>query len=222
MNTTGTLFIVATPIGNLKDITYRAVEVLSDVDIIACEDTRHTKILLEHYQIKKPLISYYEYNKIKRTDTIIAYLKDGKNIALVSDAGTPGISDPGAGLIKKVLEEDLKVEVIPGPTAFIPALVASGLPTHKFIFEGFLPAKSGARKKHLERLKEEKRTLIFYESPHRICRTLEDIKAVFGSRHIVIARELTKKFEEIIRAPADAVLEIFKNRKPKGEFIILV
>ena len=155
MDNSGRLYIVATPIGNLKDITFRAVDVLVSVDVIACEDTRRTRVLLQHYNIKKPLVSYYEYNKVKRTDTILRSLKEGKNVALVSDAGTPGISDPGASLIQKAIAEHISVEVIPGASAVIMALVSSGLAMHKFVFEGFFPAKSGARRNALEKLKDE-------------------------------------------------------------------
>ncbi|MCP4649131.1 MAG: 16S rRNA (cytidine(1402)-2'-O)-methyltransferase [PVC group bacterium] len=222
MNRIGILYIVATPIGNLKDITFRAVEVLSSVDRIACEDTRRTRVLLHHYNIKKPLISYFEYNKLKRIDSILRSLKEGKDIALVSDAGTPGISDPGSSLIKRVIAEGVRVEAIPGASASLTALVSSGVPMHKFIFEGFLPAKSGARKKALANLSTEKRTIIFYESPHRLLRTLEDMKEVLGDRDIVVARELTKKFEEIRRENVEESISYFKQVKPKGEFVIIM
>ncbi|MFH1459501.1 MAG: 16S rRNA (cytidine(1402)-2'-O)-methyltransferase [Candidatus Omnitrophota bacterium] len=222
MNDTGILYVVATPIGNLKDITFRAVEILSAVDIIACEDTRHTQILLKHYNIKKPLLSYFEYNKLKRIDQIISSLKDGKNIALVSDAGTPGISDPGSSLIKQVIDTGLKLEVIPGACALIAGLVVSGSLKHKFVFEGFLPVKSGARKKVLENLKAEKRSIIFYESPHRLLKTLNDIEIVRGNCSIAIARELTKKFEQIFRGTTQEAITYFTKHKPKGEFVIII
>ncbi|MDD5746294.1 MAG: 16S rRNA (cytidine(1402)-2'-O)-methyltransferase [Candidatus Omnitrophica bacterium] len=222
MSNDGTLYIVSTPIGNLKDISLRAIEVLSAVDIIACEDTRRTLILLNNFQIKKTLISYYEYNKVKRTDTIIGYLKSGKSVALVSDAGTPGISDPGCSLIRKVLDLGLPVDVIPGASALTMAVVISGMPTHRFVFEGFLPVKSGARKRILEALKNESRTIVFYESPHRIVRTLEEIRAVMGNRPVAVCRELTKKFQEIRREHVDDALEHFKNNEPKGEFVIVL
>ncbi len=218
----GVLYIVSTPIGNLKDVTLRALEVLSLVKYIACEDTRRTRILLQHYQIKKPLLSYFEYNKLKRIDFILQTLKEGKSIALVSDAGTPGISDPGSSLIKKAIEQGIAVEAIPGPTAFVMALVVSGLSTNKFIFEGFLPAKSGARKRVLEGLKSERRTIIFYESPHRLLKSLADVKAALGNRKIVVARELTKKFEEIRRETVAEAIVHFSNKKPKGEFVIII
>lgn len=216
------LYIVATPIGNLKDITLRAIEILKSVDLIACEDTRRTKILTRHYEIDKPLVSYYEYNKITRGEYLIKLLKEGKNIALVSDAGTPGISDPGSHIIKLAIENKIPLTFIPGPTALIGALVLSGLPTHKFIFEGFLPAKSGARRKRLRELKREKRTLIFYESPHRLLKTLKDILEILGDRKISTVRELTKKFEEITRGKVSEAIQHFQKQTPRGEFILVV
>lgn len=215
-------YIVATPIGNLKDITLRAIEVLKSVDLIACEDTRHTSILTRHYGIVKPLVSYYEYNKITRGEYLIKLLKEGKNIALVSDAGTPGISDPGSHIIKLAIENNIPLTFIPGPAAFIGALVLSGLPTHKFIFEGFLPAKSGTRRKRLKELSPEKKTLIFYESPHRLLKTLADILEILGDREIAVVRELTKKFEEIKRDKTSCLIEHFCKTKPRGEFIIII
>lgn len=218
----GVLYIVATPIGNLRDITLRALDVLSAVDLIACEDTRHTQILLNRYEIKKPLLSYFEYNKLKRIDSIIRSLKEGKSIALVSDAGTPGISDPGASLIKKAIEEGIKVEAIPGASALLTALTVSGVSMHKFTYVGFLPVKTGARKKALHQLKEEKKTAVIYESPHRVIKTLLAIKEVFGNSNIVIAREMTKKFEEILRVDVETAVKHFESKKPKGEFVIII
>ena len=218
----GTFYVVSTPIGNLKDITYRAVDVLSSVDIIACEDTRRTKILLDHYGIKKQLISYYEYNKLKRVAQITGYLKDGKSVALVSDAGTPGISDPGYSLIRKVIEENIIIEAVPGVSAFLTALVVSGKPMHDFEFHGFLPVKPGARKKALERIKNNLQTAVIYESPHRILKTLDAINDVFGNIEIVVGRELTKKFEEIVRSDVCSISDKFRNVKPKGEFVIVI
>ncbi|MFH2145364.1 MAG: 16S rRNA (cytidine(1402)-2'-O)-methyltransferase [Candidatus Omnitrophota bacterium] len=219
----GILYVVATPIGNLKDITFRALDILSAVDFIACEDTRRTRVLLEHYQIKKPLVSYYEYNKIKRIDFILRSLEEGKKVALVSDAGTPGISDPGSSLIKKTVEAGFRVESIPGAVAFISALVVSGFRTDSVVFEGFLPAKPGARRKKLAGLKQEGRTIVLYESPHRILRCLIDIKDVLGDRKIVVARELTKMFEEVLRfACVEKAIEHFKHKAPKGEFVIII
>lgn len=218
----GVLYIVSTPIGNLRDITLRAIDVLSAVDMIACEDTRRTQILLKRYEIKKPLLSYFEYNKLKRIDLIISSLKEGKSIALVSDAGTPGISDPGASLIKKAIDQGLKVEAIPGASALLTALTVSGVPIHKFTYVGFLPVKSGARKKALLQLKAEEKTTVIYESPHRLIKTLLAIKEVFGNSNIVIAREMTKKFEEILRTNVGAAISYFEEKKPKGEFVIII
>jgi len=218
----GTLYIISTPIGNLEDITLRAIRILKEVDLIAAEDTRHTKILLGKYEIRKPLISYYSYNKIRKKDKIINKLKEGRNIALVSDSGTPGISDPGASLIQSAIQQEIKVEPIPGPTALITALVSSGKPTNKFVFEGFLSNKQGKRKKQLENLKNEKRTIIIYESCHRITKFLEDALSVMGDRDIVIARELTKKFEEIKRGKISDLLRYFSEQKPRGEFIAIM
>ncbi|MFA5059420.1 MAG: 16S rRNA (cytidine(1402)-2'-O)-methyltransferase [Candidatus Omnitrophota bacterium] len=215
------LYIVSTPIGNLKDITFRAVETLQQVDIIAAEDTRHSKILLDHYNIQKPLLSYFEHNQVKRGEEIIKLLKDGKNVALVTDAGTPGISDPGFHLIRLAQENEIPIYVIPGATALITALSASGLPAHAFIFEGFLPVKSAARRKKLGGFKDERRTVIFYESPHRIVSALEDIKDVLSDPVVVVARELTKKFEEIKKGKASVLLAHFEKSKPKGEIVLL-
>lgn len=217
------LYIVSTPIGNLGDITYRAVEILKSVDIIACEDTRKTRILTQHYQIHTPLTSYYEYNKISKGDYLLKCLKEGKNIALVSDAGTPGISDPGYTLIRSVLGTGCEVVSIPGPTALISALSISGFATHRFFFEGFLPSKSGARRKRLKKIKDGKEeTVVLYESPHRILKTLEDIHAVFGNCPIALAREVTKKFEEVLRGDCASILECLKKTKPKGEFVVIL
>jgi len=218
----GKLYIVSTPIGNLEDITLRAIRTLKEIDLIACEDTRRTKILLEKYNIRKPLISYYSYNRLQRKDKIINLLKKGKNIALVSDAGTPGISDPGSVLIKSTIEADLPVEAIPGPAAAIMALVISGKPTDKFNFEGFLSSKQGKRKKQLAAFKNEKRTIIVYESCHRITKLLGDILDVMGDREIVLARELTKKFEEVKRDKTSVLLGHFSESKPRGEFILVI
>lgn len=215
------LYVVSTPIGNLGDMTYRAIEVLKSSDLIACEDTRRTKILCHHYQIKTPLTSYYEYNKVIKGEYILKLLQMGKRIALVSDAGTPGISDPGFTLIKSALDAGVEVVSLPGPTALISALSISGFPTHKFIFEGFLPAKRGARKKELKNLKSLKMTVVLYESPHRILKTLEDMLDVLGNRPIAIVREVTKKFEEVARGDIKTLLEKFKASKPKGEFVVV-
>jgi 16S rRNA (cytidine1402-2'-O)-methyltransferase len=215
------LYIVSTPIGNLKDITLRAIETLKSVDLIAAEDTRHTKILLDAYEIKKPLISFFEHNELKRTKELIDLLKTGKNIALVSDAGTPGINDPGFVIVSQAIENNIPITVIPGVSACITALTASGLPTHRFIFEGFLPPKSGSRRNKLEALKKEAGTIIFYESPHRLLKTLADMQEVWDDTTIVVARELTKKFEEIRREKSSLLIEHFTKTPPKGEFVLL-
>lgn len=216
------LYIVATPIGNLKDITLRAIEILKSVDLIAAEDTRHTKILTAHYDIKTPLTSYFEHNQVAKAPYLIKLLKEGKSIALVSDAGTPGISDPGAHIIKLAIKEGIAVAGIPGPSAFVLGLVLSGAPSDKFIFEGFLPNKSAARRKMLARFKDESRTIIFYESPHRILKTLCDILDILGDIDVAVARELTKKFEEILRDKASAIIAHFEKEKPRGEFLVVL
>jgi len=216
------LYIVSTPIGNLQDITYRAVETLKTADLIAAEDTRHTRVLCRHYDIQTPLTSYFEHNKVTKADHLLGLLKDGKNIALVTDAGTPGISDPGYHLIRLAKENGIPMTTIPGATALITALTLSGLPCHNFIFEGFLPVKSAARRKKLELLKEEKRTIIFYESPHRIVKALKDIEEVLGNPHVVCARELTKKFEEVKPGPAGDLYRHYSSKRPRGEFVLLV
>jgi len=217
----GTLYIVSTPIGNLKDITLRAIEVLKQVSLIAAEDTRHTKILTSHYDIHTPLTSYFQYNRIKKADFLIRILKEGKDIALVSDAGTPGISDPGFTIIRRALEGNITVIPIPGPTAFLTALSVSGLPTNKFVFEGFLSNKASQRRRRLEELSQEERTVIIYESPHRLLKTLRDILDILGDIEIVCARELTKKFEEIRREKISECIRHFSNTEVLGEFIIL-
>lgn len=216
------LYIVSTPIGNLKDITLRALEVLKSVDLIACEDTRHTKILLDYYQISKPATSYFEHNKIVKGAYLLRLLKEGRDIALVSDAGTPGILDPGYNLINLAISNNIPITCIPGPAAFVNALVLSGAPSHKFIFEGFLPNRSQARKNRLKELKKLKYTLIFYESCHRIIPCLEDALEVFGDIYLVVARELTKKFEEIKRQNLSQIIAYFGKNKPKGEFIVII
>lgn len=217
----GTLFLVATPIGNLEDITYRAVKILNSVDLIAAEDTRKTKILLDHYQINKPMLSYYSYNEKGRTPQLIEKLLAGQSIALVSDAGTPGISDPAFHIVQQAIKYGISIIPIPGPAAFISALIVSGLPTDRFVFEGFLPMKKG-RKTKLELLKSETRTILLYESPHRILKTLSDIQNAFGNRNVVIARELTKKFEEIVRGPIQSVLPELEKKEPRGEYVVVI
>ena len=215
-------YIVATPIGNLKDISLRAIEVLKSVDLIACEDTRHSKILLSHYGIATPTTSYFQHNRLTKGEYLLRLLKEGKSVALVSDAGTPGILDPGYNMINLAVKNNIEITVIPGPTAFINALVLSGKPTHSFIFAGFLPNKPLARRNRLKELALLKHTLVFYESCHRILATLGDIQDIFGDKEIACARELTKKFEQIHRGSAKDILEGFKARAPKGEFVLVV
>ena len=215
------LYIVSTPIGNLKDITLRAIETLKSVDLIAAEDTRHTKILLDAYEIKIPTTSFFEHNQTRKSQDILKLLKEGKSVALVTDAGTPGISDPGYPLIQLALENNIAMTVVPGTTAFVMALTLSGLPAHAFVFEGFLPVKSGGRRKKLEELKAEKRTVIVYESPHRLLKTLKDIEEVLENPVIVCARELTKKFEEVKKAATSDLLAHFCQHPPRGEFVLL-
>jgi 16S rRNA (cytidine1402-2'-O)-methyltransferase len=217
----GTLYLVATPIGNLDDITYRAVKVLGSVDLIAAEDTRKTKILLDHYAIIKPMTSYFSYNERQRTPQLIEKLRQGQSIALVSDAGTPGVSDPAYYIVRSALESGIPIIPIPGPSAFVSALIVSGLPTDRFVFEGFLPVKKG-RKTKLGILSTEPRTIIFYESPHRILKTLEEIRSTFGERNVVVARELTKKFEEIVRGPISSVLASLTSKPTRGEYVLVV
>ena len=218
----GTLYVVATPIGNLKDMTLRGLETLKDADLVVCEDTRRTRILLDHFGIKKPLLSLFQAKERKRTEEVLEELRKGKDVALVSDAGTPTIQDPGFPLVRSCVKEGIEVQAMPGPSALLSALTVSGLPTNAFIFEGFLPYKAGPRQKKMESWKNEKRTVIFYESPYRIVRMLEDLKIVLGNVSVVIARELTKKFEEVIRGTVEEVLEHYKTKKPKGEFVVLL
>jgi 16S rRNA (cytidine1402-2'-O)-methyltransferase len=217
----GVLYLVGTPIGNLEDITLRALRVLKEVDFVAAEDTRHTGILLKHYDLFKRLISYHDFNKERKASLLIKQLKANQSVAVVSDAGTPGISDPGYYLVQLAIQEGIKVVPIPGASAFLSALVISGLPTDRFVFEGFLPAKPGKRRKRMERLREEERTLIFYESPHRFAKTLDDISEILGERRLVVARELTKKFEEILRGTPQRIKQSLGERKLKGELVIL-
>lgn len=220
-NSSGTLYLVATPIGNLDDITYRAVKILSSVDLIAAEDTRKTKILLDHYNISKPMLSYFSYNEKHRAPQLIEKLLQGQSIALVSDAGTPGISDPAFFIVRAALENSIPIIPIPGASACISALIVSGLATDSFVFEGFLPIKKG-RKTKFESLKNEPRTIIFYESPHRVLKTLNEIFTYFGDRNIVVARELTKKFEEVVRGPVSSVLKDLSAKATRGEYVIVV
>jgi 16S rRNA (cytidine1402-2'-O)-methyltransferase len=218
----GTLYIVATPIGNLEDITLRAIRVLREADLIAAEDTRHTRHLLDRYQIGTQQTSYHDHNKEEKAPVLVARLLEGKSIALVSDAGTPGISDPGYFLINLALDQNVPVVPIPGATAAIAALSISGLPTDSFVFEGFLPAKHTARLKRLRELANEERTLIFYEAPHKIIKTVEDLLEVFGDRRAVITRELTKMHEETIRGTLPEILKRLHTGSIKGEFTIII
>ncbi len=218
----GILFVVATPIGNLQDITFRAIEILKTVDMIACEDTRHTGKLLSRYNINKPLTSYFEHNKLRKTEYLLKLLAQGRSIALVSDSGTPGISDPGYKIINLCIQNNINVKVVPGPCALVTALVASGLPTDSFVFLGFLSSKGAKRKKQLTRLTDEDRTIIIYESPHRALKTVQDIHAVLGDRKIALGRELTKMFEETIRVRTSEAIKCFIERPPKGEFVIVI
>jgi len=219
---TGTLYVVATPIGNLKDISFLAIETLKSVDLIACEDTRRTGKLLQHYEIRKPLVSFHDHNERQRTPELIEKLKGGQSVALVCDGGTPLISDPGWWLVHRAIEEGVAVEWIPGPTALIGALALSGLPTDRFVFEGFLPTKPGARRKRLEILNQEERTVVLYESPHRVVKTLQAIQDVCGDVEMSCSRELTKKFEETQRGQVSALLAHFEQHPPRGEFVLVL
>lgn len=216
------LFVVATPIGNLEDLSPRAERILKEADLLAAEDTRHTGQLLARLGIRKPLISFHEQNEEKRTPEILEQLHQGKNVALVSDAGTPGISDPGFVLVRSCHERGLPVFAVPGPSALLAALVTSGLPTNRFLFEGFLPKKSGKRKKRLEALRGLEATLIFFESPYRLGRFLEELQAVLGDRRASVARELTKKFEETRTGNLRHLAEHYKSCPPKGEVTVVV
>ncbi len=217
----GALYVVSTPIGNLEDISFRAVRVLKDVDLIAAEDTRTTRVLLQHLSITTPVLSYYSYNERRRLPELIRKLQEGKSIALVSDAGTPGVSDPAYLLIRAAVERQIRVIPIPGASALLAALVASGLPTDRFVFEGFLPVKKG-RRRRLEELKMEERTVVLFESPFRIERTVADILRHIGDRRISIVREVTKKFEEVIRGRAGEVLEALRQRPVRGEIVLVM
>lgn len=215
------LYIVATPIGNLGDMTFRAVETLKTVDYIAAEDTRHSKILLDKYEIKTPTISFHAWSDERKLEQLVQMLVDGKNVALISDAGTPGISDPGFLLVREAASKGIKVVPIPGASAVISALCASGLPTNQFVYLGFLPLKKG-RKTILDSLKEEARTIVFYESPHRLLKTLGELDQYFGQRPIALARELTKMHEEYFRGTAKQAHEHFTKKGVKGEFVIMI
>jgi len=219
----GKLYICATPIGNMEDVSIRLLKTLRQVDMIACEDTRHTLKLLNRYKIKKQLISYHEHSKPEKEDYIIELLREGKDIALVSDAGMPAISDPGENLVKKAISAGIDLEVIPGPSALIAALAISGMDTTAFVFEGFLPSRSSQRRERLEKLKEETRTIILYEAPHRLLACLKDIELILGEeRQLAIARELTKVYEEVKRGSVTELYEYYSLNPPRGEISIII
>ena len=220
--TPGTLYLVATPIGNLEDITLRALRTLKECDVVAAEDTRRTGQLLKHFGISKPLLSYFQFNEARRSEQIIERLRRGEKVALVTDAGSPGISDPGERVVKAATAAGLRVESVPGPSALVAALTASGLPTEEFHFIGFLPHKSGQRRRELERLKSIAGTLVLYESPYRVEKLLVELNDLFAGRQVVLARELTKKFEEYLRGTPAELLEVLKQRSLKGEFVVLI
>ena len=217
-----TLYLVATPIGNLEDITLRALRTLKECDVVAAEDTRRTGLLLKHFDISKPLLSYFQFNEAKRSEEILARLAHGEKIALVTDAGSPGISDPGQRVVTAAIQAGFRVEAVPGPSALVAALTASGLPTEEFHFIGFLPHKSGQRRKMLEDLKNLPSTLVIYESPYRIEKLLAELQESYPTRRVVLARELTKKFEEYLRGTPAELLPLFKQRAARGEFVVLI
>ncbi|SDG46982.1 16S rRNA (cytidine(1402)-2'-O)-methyltransferase [Psychroflexus sediminis] len=216
------LILVPTPIGNLSDMTYRAVEVLKSVDVILAEDTRVSGILLKHYGIETPMQSYHQHNEHSQTDAVVRQIKGGRETAIITDAGTPGISDPGFLLARACVAEGVKIECLPGATAFVPALVNSGLPNDKFVFEGFLPAKKG-RQKRLKALAEEERTILFYESPYKLLKSLQQFVEHFGAeRQVSVSREISKLYEETVRGSLTEVIAHFEVKKPKGEFVIVL
>ncbi len=218
----GMLYLVATPIGNLGDITLRALETLKSVDIVAAEDTRQTLKLLNHFEIKKPLVSYYEHNKNIKGGYILKMLSEGKNVALVSDAGSPGISDPGEDMVKLAVEHGINVTMVPGAVAAVTGLVLSGLATGRFVFEGFLPMNKRARKERINFLVDEVRTIILYEAPHKLIYTLKELLQILGDRNIALARELTKRYEQIIRCKLSEAVEMYTNEPPRGEYVIVI
>lgn len=217
----GALFLVSTPIGNLKDITLRAIEILDSVDLIAAEDTRRARILLKEYGITKPVTSYHDHTEARKVHSLISQISSGKRVAVVSEAGSPGICDPCYRLAQAALRKGVPVVPIPGPTALIPALVVSGLPIDRFVFEGFLPPRSSARKKRLAALRVEPRTMVFYEAPHRLVSFLKDLGEVLGERNIAVARELTKTYEEVRRGTVSDLAKFFRNHEPRGEFVVV-
>ncbi len=218
----GTLYLCPTPIGNLEDITLRVIRTLSEVDLIAAEDTRHTLKLLNHLDIKKPMISYFEHNKLERGEEIIAKLNEGLNVALVTDAGMPAISDPGEVLVAQCIERGITVVPLPGPNAALTALIASGLPASRFTFQGFLTMNKRARNEHLEIAAKLPDTLIFYEAPHKLKSTLDDMLRVFGNRKIALCRELTKTYEEFIRTDIEGAIKLYEEKSPKGEYVLII
>jgi 16S rRNA (cytidine1402-2'-O)-methyltransferase len=219
---TGCLYLVATPIGNLEDITLRAIRVLKEADLIACEDTRQTQKLLQHYAIHKEMVSYHAHNELTRAPELVIQLEQGAQVALVSDAGTPVVSDPGHRLVVLCLRHHIPVVPIPGPSAFVAALAASGMPTDEFLFVGFLPPRAGARRKKLDALKAEPRALVLYEAPHRLADTLSDAAEILGGRHAVVAREVTKIHEEFLRGSLGELRDAAKKRAPRGEITLLI
>lgn len=222
MTSHGTLTLVATPIGNLKDLSPRAVEALQAADLIVCEDTRHSGRLLAHFGISKPLLALFMGRERQRTEAALKQLEDGKNVALITDAGTPAIQDPGFLLVRGAVEKGIPVTAVPGPCAAVMALTISGLPTDRYLFEGFLPVKSGARRRRIESWKTLECSVVIYESLYKIQRTLEDLEAVLGDVRIAVARELTKKFEEVLRGRVSEIRAVFESRKPQGEFVIVI
>lgn len=218
----GKLYICGTPIGNLKDITLRVLEILKSVDLIAAEDTRNTLKLLNHFEIKAPLTSYHEHNRVQKGEELLKELMSGKNIALVTDAGMPVISDPGEDLVKLCIENNIEIITACGPTAFTTALVSSGISGRRFAFEGFLPIPKKERNARVEAIKDDTRTLIFYEAPHKLMTTLPDLLKALGNRRIAVCRELTKKFEEIYRSTIEGAIEYFTQNPPKGEFVLVI
>lgn len=218
----GTLYVVATPIGNLEDLTFRAKRVLEESDVIACEDTRHARILLSHYGITTPLVSYHEHNERGRAADLVGRLRSGKDVALISDAGTPALSDPGFPLIREAVASGITVVVVPGPNAALAALAVAGLPTDRFVFLGFLPRRSGERVRALEAVRLAPWTLVIYEAPHRVTAVLRDLRAVLGDRRVAVARELTKRFEEVFRGTISEALAHLDVHRPRGEFTLVV
>ena len=215
------LYIVSTPIGNLEDITFRAIKTLKEVDLIAAEDTRHSQILLKKYEISKPIVSYHSYSDDRKLEHLIAVLKEGKSVAVISDAGTPGISDPAYTLIKRAIEEGIKICPIPGASSLLSALVMSGMKMNQFVYLGFLPLKKG-RQTLLKSLAQEERTMIIFEAPHRLERTLHDLKEYLGDRQIAVCREITKIFEESLRGKISEMIIHFEKTKPRGEFVLVI